>query len=66
MTKMYHQWKIGTVNIRTGKDDSKLERVVKEIDKAGLYICGLQEVRRLRKGSAIIRTDTSLLEWLPN
>ena len=58
MPKIYHQWKIGTVNIRTGKDDSKLERVVKEIDKAGLYICVLQEVRRLRKGSAIIKTDT--------
>ena len=59
MPKLYHNWKIGTINVRTGKDDDKLERIVKEIDKAGLIVCGLQEVRRLNKGSAIIKTETS-------
>ena len=58
MPKLFHNWKIGTINIRTGKDDEKIERVVKEIDKAGLIICGLQEVRRLTKGSAILETES--------
>ena len=52
----YHNWKFGTINIRTGSDDKKIERVVKEIDKANLTICGLQEVRRLDTGSALIKT----------
>ena len=59
MPKTYHKWKIGTVNIRTGKDDEKLERVVNEINKANITICGLQEVRRLNKSSAIIKTNTN-------
>ena len=46
------------LNIRTGKDDEKLERVVNEIDKANLSICGLQEVRRLNKSSALIKSDS--------
>lgn len=49
-----HKWKIGSINIRTGKDDEKIERVVHEADKAGLYICALQEVRRLNQGSATV------------
>ena len=53
----YHNWKLGTVNIRTGKDDEKIERIVNEIDKANLVICGLQEVRRLNTGSALIKTS---------
>lgn len=36
---------IGTINIKTGKDDEKLN----EISKADLSICGLQEVCRLSK-----------------
>jgi len=43
----YYNWKVGTINIRTGNDDEKIERVVSEIDRANLAICGLQEVRRL-------------------
>ena len=54
---MFHKWSIGTVNIRTGKDDEKLERVVRQINKAKLSICGLQEVRRLNKGSALIQCN---------
>ena len=52
----YYNWKIGTVNIRTGKDDEKLGRVVNEIDKTEFAICGLQELRRLNTGSALIQT----------
>ena len=52
-----HEWKIGTINVRTGKEDEKIERIVREVDKAGLYICALQEVRRLNKGSAIVSCE---------
>ena len=55
---MFHQWSIGTINIRTGKEDEKLENVVHQIDKARLSICGLQEVRRLKMGSALIESKT--------
>ena len=43
--KNFHLWRIGTINIRTGKDDQKIERVIHEIAKAKLSICCLQEVR---------------------
>jgi len=55
----YYKWKVGTINIRTGNDDEKIERVVSEIDRANLAICGLQEVRRLNTGSASIKTKTN-------
>eukprot|EP00111_Clytia_hemisphaerica_P017270 TCONS_00051124-protein len=54
----YYNWNIGTINIRTGKDDEKLERVVNEISKANLSICGLQEVCRLNNDSAVIKSDS--------
>ena len=54
---MLHQWSIGTINIRTGKDDEKLESVVRQINKARLSICGLQEVRRLKTGSVLIKCE---------
>ena len=50
----YHSWRVGTINIRTGKDDEKLERVIHEIAKARLSICCLQEVRRLNNSSVSI------------
>jgi len=56
----FYDWKIGTINIRTGKDDEKLERVINEIGKADLSICGLQEVRRLNKGSALIKSNAGI------
>ena len=50
----FHSRKIGTINIRTGKEDQKLSNCINEIHKSGLSICVLQEVRRLGKGSATI------------
>jgi len=47
MTKNYHSWRIGTINIRTGKEDQKIERVIHDVAKAKLSVCCLQEVRRL-------------------
>ena len=60
--KNLHSWRIGTVNIRTGKDDQKLERVIHEIVKAKLSICCLQEVRRLANNSVIITNTTNNVE----
>ena len=55
---MFHQWSIGTINIRTGRTDEKIESVVHQINRAGLTICGLQEVRRLKTGSALVGCKT--------
>ena len=57
MPRRFHNWRIGTINIRTGKDDHKLQNVVNEISKAGLSICGIQELRRLNTGSALIESS---------
>ena len=57
MVSKFHQWRIGTINIRTGKEDEKLQRAVHQIHKAGLSVCGLQEVRRLNNGSAVIESE---------
>ena len=42
--KNFHSWRIGTINIRTRKDDQKIERVIPEIAKAKLSVYCLQEV----------------------
>ena len=62
MKQTFYKWKIGTINVRTCKDDQKLERVVKEVHKANLEICALQEVRRLNQGSATIKCDNTKYE----
>ena len=45
--KIFHSWRIGNINIRTGKDDQKIERVIHETAKAKISVCCLQGVRRL-------------------
>ena len=57
--KKFRSWRIGTVNIRTGKEDIKLENVVHQINRARLAICGLQEVRRLGTDACVIESTTS-------
>ncbi|XP_066925162.1 uncharacterized protein [Clytia hemisphaerica] len=54
--KHFHNWKLGTINVRTAREDEKLEKVFKEIRKANLSICGLQEVRR-KNGLALIELN---------
>ena len=63
MAKDFHHWKIGTINVRTGKDDEKLERIISEISKAKLSICGIQEVRRIKSGSALITVNDKKYEF---
>ena len=47
-SKHFHSWRCGTLNIRSGKEKqegAKMYSVTKEISKAGLSFCCLQEVR---------------------
>ena len=60
MPRQHEQWRIGTINVRTAKEDEKLERIIYETNKAKLYVCGVQEVRRLNTGSTLISTETDL------
>ena len=60
--KNFHQWRIGTINIHTGKEDEKLNKTIKEIHKANLSICCMQEVRRINTGSGLINTGNQNYE----
>ena len=51
--KNFHSLRIGTINIRTGKDDQKIERVIHKIAKAKLSVRCLQEVFRLNNSVII-------------
>ena len=57
--KNFHLWRIGTINIRTGKDDQKIYH---EITKAKVSVCCLQEVLRLNINSAIITNKQNNFE----
>ena len=57
----FKRWSFGTVNIRTGgeKDEgAKIYAVAKEISRANLQFCCLQEVRWRNIGSKLICLDT--------
>ena len=57
----FKTWKFGTINIRSGKErdeGAKIYSICKEIAKAGLSICCLQEVKYRNIGSKLIRLDT--------
>ena len=58
----FHSWRIGNINIRTGKDDQKIETVIHQIAKAKLSVCCLQEVPRLNNDSAIINNKQKNVE----
>ena len=58
--KHFHDWKLGTINVRTAREDAKLEKVVSEIGRAGLSVCGLQEVRRIKNNSVLIKLDNEM------
>ena len=57
----FKKWKLGTINIRSGKEKSygsKIYRIAKEVARAGLSICCLQEVRYRNIGDKIIALNT--------
>ena len=52
-----HTWKLGTINIRSGKEKEggwRMFSVAKEIDKLGIIVCGIQEVRHRNVGKQVI------------
>ena len=59
--KMFKKWKFGTINIRSGKEKdegAKIYSVTKEVAKAGLALCCLQEVKYRNSGSRLIELDS--------
>ena len=49
--KLFHKWKIGSINIQTCSDDLKLDLTLQECLRANLDVVCLQEVRMLNTGS---------------
>ena len=59
----FKNWNLGCINIRSGKEKgegAKMYTIAKEIDRAGVLICCLQEVRFRNRGK---RRIGFLLEW---
>ena len=59
--KIFHKWQFGTINIRSGKEKdegAKIYSVAKEVAKAKLSFCCLQEVKYLNTGNKIITLNT--------
>ena len=57
----FKTWSFGTINIRSGKEkeeEAKIYAVVKEVNRAGLLFCCLQEVKYRNTGSKLIVLDT--------
>ena len=57
----FKKWSFGTINIRSGKEKeegAKIYAVVKEVNRAGLLFCCLQEVKYRNTGSKLIALDT--------
>ena len=58
---LFHDWKFGTIIIRTGDEKSegaKLYMITKEAARAGLKFCCMQEVRYRGTGRRVIRLNT--------
>ena len=59
----FKKWSFGTINIRSGKEKdegAKMYLVAKEIEKAGLSFCCLQEVKYRNSGKKLIRLDNGV------
>ena len=58
---MFKKWKFGTINIRSGKEKdegAKLYSITKQVAKAGLSFCCLQEVKYRNSGKKLIVLDS--------
>ena len=57
----FKTWSYGTINIRSGKEKeegAKIYAIAKEVSRAGLKFCCLQEVRYRNIGNKLIRLNT--------
>ena len=58
-----HRWKLGSLNIRSGKEKlegARIYSIAKEIARETITICCLQEVKYLNTGMKIIELDTGV------
>ena len=56
----FYNWELGTINIRTGSEETnKMYTVASEADRAGLLVCGVQELRFTNQGSRTIELANS-------
>ena len=61
LTNLFQTWSFGTINRRSGKEKNegaKIYAVAKEIVRAGLSFCCLQEVKYRNTGNKLTRLDT--------
>lgn len=56
LLKKLHQVKVGTINVTTAREDSRLEECARQCARAGLTFCALQETKRKGQGSKIVET----------
>ena len=56
----FHNWKFGTLNVRSGKEKlegARIYEITKEVSRAKLSFCVLQEVRHRNSGKKIIELN---------
>ena len=53
-SKQFQEWRMGTVNIETGREDWRLEEAVRQVHRSKCIFTGIQEVRRLGQGNSIV------------
>ena len=57
---LFHEWKFGTLNIRSGKEKlegARMYEITKEVARANLTFCILQEVRHRNTGKKVIELN---------
>ena len=62
-TNSFHQWKFGTLNVRSGKEKlegARMYAITKEVGRANLSFCCLQEVRHRNTGKKLIALNNGI------
>ena len=49
------QFKLGTINVSTAREDTRLQQIADEVARSGLLACALQETKRIGNGSAMLK-----------
>ena len=58
--KQFYKWKFGSINIRSGKEKERgaeMYIIAREVDRADLQFCCIQEVRHRNTGKKIMRLN---------
>ena len=62
-SNLFHEWKFGTLNVRSGKEKlegARIYAIAKEVERANLSFCCLQEVRHRKTGKKLITLDSGV------